>query len=50
MRSEGEPRWPFALKHAQRAYILEKGQVAYAGTVREIRDDPALQERYLAVA
>ena len=41
---------PFALKHAQRAYILEKGQVVYAGTTAEIRADVALQERYLSVA
>lgn len=41
---------PFALKHAKRAYILEKGQVAWSGTTREMRDDPGIQERYLSVA
>ena len=40
----------FALRHAQRGYILQKGQVVYAGTSREIRDDPDVQERYLTVA
>lgn len=41
---------PFALKHASRAYILEKGQVAYEGTTVELRVSPELQERYLSVA
>ncbi|WP_440997975.1 ABC transporter ATP-binding protein [Arhodomonas sp. SL1] len=41
---------PFALRHAQRAYILEKGEVAYAGTTAELREHPELQERYLSVA
>ncbi|MBA1146485.1 ABC transporter ATP-binding protein [Ectothiorhodospiraceae bacterium WFHF3C12] len=41
---------PFALKHATRAYILEKGQVAWSGSTREMRDDPSIQERYLSVA
>lgn len=40
----------FALRHAQRTYILEKGRVAWSGTSRDIREDPAIQERYLSVA
>ncbi len=40
----------FALKLAQRAYILEVGQVRFAGTVRELRAQPAMVERYLAVS
>ncbi|MDX1465066.1 MAG: hypothetical protein R3215_05120 [Halomonas sp.] len=40
----------FALHHARRAYILQKGQVAYAGTTAELRETPDLQERYLSVA
>ncbi|RIA45416.1 ABC transporter ATP-binding protein [Dichotomicrobium thermohalophilum] len=40
----------FALKHAQRCYILEKGQVVYQGTTQELRDDPELQHKYLSVA
>lgn len=45
-----EQNLPFALRHAQRTYILEKGRVAWSGTSREIREDPGLQERYLSVA
>ncbi|MEQ6916288.1 ABC transporter ATP-binding protein [Halomonas aquatica] len=41
---------PFALRHASKAYILQKGQVAYAGTTAELRENPELQERYLSVA
>ncbi|WP_372613827.1 ABC transporter ATP-binding protein [Halomonas sp.] len=41
---------PFALRHARKAYILQKGQVAYAGTSAELRENPELQERYLSVA
>lgn len=41
---------PFALKHAGRGYILQKGQVVYQGSTDIIRDDPQVQERYLSVA
>lgn len=41
---------PFALKHADRGYILQKGQVVYQGSTDIIRDDPQVQERYLSVA
>jgi len=40
----------FALKHAQRAYILEKGQVVHQATSDELRADQATQERFLSVA
>ncbi|MFP4537797.1 MAG: ABC transporter ATP-binding protein [Dichotomicrobium sp.] len=40
----------FALRHAQRCYILEKGQVVYQGATKELRDDPELQHKYLSVA
>ncbi len=39
----------FALKHAQRAYFLEKGRVVYAASSQELKEDQALQERYLTV-
>lgn len=45
-----EQNLPFALRHARRAFILEKGRVAYAGTTAELRDRPELQERHLSVA
>lgn len=40
----------FALKHAQRVYILEKGRVAWSGSSQQMRDDPSIEERYLTVA
>jgi branched-chain amino acid transport system ATP-binding protein len=40
----------FALKHAQRAYILEKGQVVHQATSDELRADQATQDRFLSVA
>jgi len=40
----------FALKHAQRAYILEKGQVVHQARSDELRADQATQERFLSVA
>lgn len=40
----------FALKHAQRAYILEKGQVVHEATSDELRNDQATQDRFLSVA
>ena len=40
----------FALKHAQRAYILEKGQVVHEATTDELRHDEATQSRFLSVA
>lgn len=41
---------PFALKHASRGYILQKGRVVYAGSTDTIRNDPKVQEQYLSVA
>ena len=40
----------FALKHAQRAYILEKGQVVHESTSDALRADQATQDRFLSVA
>lgn len=40
----------FALKHAQRAYILEKGQVVHQANSDELRSDQATQDRFLSVA
>ncbi len=39
----------FALRHAQRGYILQKGRIVYEGSARRIADDPDVQ-RYLSVA
>lgn len=40
----------FALKHASRGYILQKGRVVYEGSTEIIRNDPGVQERFLSVA
>ncbi|MCD6680023.1 MAG: ABC transporter ATP-binding protein [Burkholderiaceae bacterium] len=39
----------FALRHAQRGYILQKGRIVYEGSAQRIADDPDVQ-RYLSVA
>lgn len=40
----------FALRHAQRAFILEKGQVVHEATSEALKNDPDIQDRYLSVA
>lgn len=40
----------FALKHANKAYILEKGQVVHEASSDELRADQATQDRFLSVA
>ncbi len=40
----------FALKHARRAYILEKGRVVHEASSDELRADQATQDRFLSVA
>jgi branched-chain amino acid transport system ATP-binding protein len=40
----------FALKHAQRAYILEKGQVVHEASSQDLKADQATQDRFLSVA
>lgn len=44
-----EQNLTFALKHSQRAYILEKGRIRYQGTARELAADQETQNRYLTV-
>lgn len=39
----------FALKHARRAYILEKGRVVHEASSEELIGDEAVQHRYLSV-
>lgn len=38
-----------ALAIADRAYLLETGQIVRSGTARELRDDPTIAESYLGV-
>ena len=40
----------FALKHAKRAYILEKGRIVHEAGAAELREDTATQDRFLSVA
>lgn len=44
-----DQRARFALRHAQRGYILQKGRIVYEGSAQGIADDPQAQ-RHLAVA
>lgn len=39
----------FALRHAQRAYVLEKGRVVHQATSQELLADLETQHRYLSV-
>lgn len=39
----------FALRHARRGYILQKGRIVYEGSTQRIAEDPQVQ-RFLAVA
>ena len=39
----------FALKLADRAYVIDKGAICYAGTTREILADDRIRREYLAV-
>ena len=40
----------FALKHAQRAYIIEKGIVVHEASSADLRQDLETQQRFLSVA
>ena len=39
----------FAASVADRAYVLERGQIKFAGSVRALEADPRLRERYFGV-
>lgn len=39
----------FALKHARRAYILEKGKVVHEASSEDLLNDTQIQQRYLSV-
>jgi branched-chain amino acid transport system ATP-binding protein len=39
----------FALKSAQRIYIIEKGHIMYTGTATELQENPEAMKKYLAV-
>ncbi len=39
----------FAVRHADRAYIVDNGVVKYQGTISELEQDEEVKKRYLAV-
>ena len=39
----------FALKLADRAYVIDKGSICYAGTAAAVRSDETIRREYLAV-
>ncbi len=39
----------FALRVADRAYIIESGRIRYEGSVEVLRGQPEIMKRYLAV-
>jgi len=44
-----EQNWRFAAAVADRAYVIEKGRIRFAGTMAELAADGTLRARYLAV-
>jgi branched-chain amino acid transport system ATP-binding protein len=44
-----EQNWRFAAAVADRAYVIEKGRIRYAGTMAGLAADEAARSRYLAV-
>jgi branched-chain amino acid transport system ATP-binding protein len=44
-----EQNWRFASAIADRAYVIEKGRIRFAGTTAELAGDQAAHARYLAV-
>ena len=38
-----------AVKYAERAYVMDKGQIVHEGTTQALREDEALLQRYLVV-
>ena len=55
LKSEGltillaEQNVEFCLALADRVYVLEKGAIRYTGPAAELRDDPALRDRLMAL-
>jgi len=44
-----EQNWRFASAVADRAYVIEKGKIRFAGTMAELAADEGMRARYLAV-
>jgi len=39
----------FALKHSDRAYIVDNGHIKYEGSIQDLQKDEEIKKRYLAV-
>ena len=39
----------FALKHAERAYIVDKGSIKYEGSIAELEQNEEIKKKYLAI-
>jgi branched-chain amino acid transport system ATP-binding protein len=44
-----EQSWQFSRAIADRAYIMEKGNIRYVGTIAELERTPQIRERFLAL-
>jgi branched-chain amino acid transport system ATP-binding protein len=44
-----EQNLKFALKHADRAYIVDNGVIKYQGTITELNQNTEIKKKYLAV-
>jgi branched-chain amino acid transport system ATP-binding protein len=44
-----EQNLKFALKHADRAYIVDNGIIKYQGSIAELGRDEEVKKKYLAV-
>jgi len=44
-----EQNLKFALKHAERAYIVDNGAIKYEGSIRELEKNEEIKKKYLAV-
>ena len=44
-----EQNLPFAAAVSDRAYVLEKGQVRFTGTMAQLQDDESVRRQYLAL-
>jgi branched-chain amino acid transport system ATP-binding protein len=44
-----EQNLKFAIELADRAYIIEQGEIRYQGTIEQLRNDAELRQRYLMI-
>jgi branched-chain amino acid transport system ATP-binding protein len=44
-----EQNMKFALKHSDRAYIVDNGHIKYEGSIQDLEKDEEVKKRYLAV-